>query len=178
MARGPRAGLRAPERTGGASASVRSLRQFWTNAKCLPESEPPRPGGQANSRGQRFIHGAGFARQIPGVRRKLPVAPRSVLGATPLIDDFRACIAGEREGLLLCGDHRLGDVMIEQNATLRDILVEEAHVGEPRCKELLVERCNRKLAHLQGGPAASVECQLVSDLQMPVAASRSEERRV
>src|ERR1022692_4367457 len=86
-------------------------------------------------------------------------------------DRKSSCIAGEREGLLLCGDHGLGDVMIEQNAALRDILVEEAHVGESRCKELLVKRCNRKLAHLQGGPAASVECQLARDLQMPVAAS-------
>src|ERR1017187_2119839 len=139
MARRPRAGLRAalrvalrvPDRTGRAGAPTRSLCQFWTNAKCSPESQPPRSGSQANARGQRFIHGVGLACLIPGVRRKLPVAPRPVLGATPLIDDFRACGPGEREGLLLGGDHRLGDVTIEQNAALQDILVEKTHVGKP-----------------------------------------------
>src|ERR1019366_8417755 len=106
----------------------------------------------------------GLARQVLGVCRKLPVAPRPVLGTTPQIYDFRTCGAGQRKWLLLGGDQRLGDVTIEQNATLGNILVEEAHVGEPRCQELLVKRRNRELPHLQCGPEPSMECQLICDL--------------
>src|ERR1035441_4123596 len=121
MARGRGAGLPA----------TASLFESWANAKRLPESQPARSGGQANSLGQRLIQCAGFAHQVLRVCRKLLAAPCAVLGASPEIDEFRACSAGQRKRLLLCGDQRLGDVIIEQNAVLGNILVEEAHVCEP-----------------------------------------------
>src|ERR1022692_1787011 len=108
MARGRGAGLPA----------TASLFESWANSKRLPESEPPRCGGQAHSLGQGFIQRARLARQVAGVGGKLPVAPCPVFGAPPSIDDFGTRSAGQSEWLLLGGDQRLGDVIIEQNAVL------------------------------------------------------------